>query len=363
MRIYLLAMLLCLGSIQVAGKDHCPLKDVSCIQEIVSKFEHFPPINQGAKRDLIMQNLPSSDAFELNCEGDPLTFPWMQSLMSSLVGNYCDSCLTISEALWNEMPVIAVQWNAGNCGFTDLGFWTVYSCEGDTLQHCETTIAGEMCSPDSVGLVPEDLIMVDTIWQCMIADCSISNDSILCQDWLIDSLIAHLELCGVVCIEGNSGNFVYRHDVNGRELIEFRTTCGTIRRQFFDCSGHFVFECNYFDFGLQGLCDTATIPGLMEGELLWDCNHPIKGSTAIHEDRAEVLQVFPTLFTNSLNILVDPNRFENLVVYNARGREMLKTRIGQSRMHLNTSQWPSGSYFVTLVAGDRRTVRTALKIE
>ena len=298
----------------------------------------------------------------LECDGDPLAFPWMQTLISSLVANYCDSCLTISQALWNDVGVIEVNWNAGNCGFTDLGFWTVYSCNGDTLQHCETTIAGLTCTSDSIVPSPEDLTVRDTIWKCAIPECSISNDAILCQPWLVDSLVANFELCEVFCIEGNSGNFVYRHNLNGKELIEFRTTCGEIRRMFYDCDGEFVFECLAFDFGFAGLCDSSTVPGLTEGELLWDCSQPIKATTSTIDDRVLGVRVFPTIFSNSLNISLDESLFKKILVSDAGGREVLRVQIEGGEMMLDTGDWTSGTYFLTFFGDQQKSMRKVQKI-
>ncbi len=303
------------------------------------------------------------DFVSLECEGDPLSFAWMQTLLSTMAGQYCDSCLTVSQAFWMDMPVIEVNWNAADCGISDSGFWTVYSCAGDTLQHCQITIAGQTCVPEPAELTPEELSMRETIWRCEIAACLLENDSILCQSWLIDSLSANADLCDLACIEGNSGNFVYRHDLDERTLIEFRTTCGTIIRNFFDCSGSHIFTCNAFDFGFGGTCDTSAVPGLMDGELLWDCSMPIKGSTAMVDQKTGTIEVFPTIFNHWLGVRVPGHQTPMLFVTDQWGRQVLRTSLGAGEIHLNTSDWVSGAYFLTFGGKDQKVVRRVIKTQ
>ncbi len=334
--------------------------------QIVTLFALALPLttsNFSSAPDLIVENRNRSVWEEPVCEGDPLTFPWMQTLISNLTATHCDSCLTINTARWNDMDVIEVNWNAGECGISDSGFWTVYSCTGDTIQHCQFTIVGQTCMPVPILLTPENLSMRDTIWRCEVSECEITNDSILCQSGLIDTIIAHQELCDAVCIEGNAGNFVYRHEINGKTFIEFRTTCGDVERNFFDCSGNLIFKCSFFGFSGSGLCDTSVIPGTSEGELLWDCSMPIKGTTSTEAEWSKEIQIFPTLFEDQLTIKAGNFNDWKLVVTNLAGAMQSQIEATENQILLTTADWPTGPYFITIKIDGQQMVRKVMKVQ
>ena len=336
----------------------------SCDEQISPAAQLLSPYEKGVKQLNVSDaafDLLGNNQDDMHCEGDPLTFPWLHSLISSLVLNYCDSCLTITQAVWNDMGVIEVNWDAGNCGISDSGFWTVYSCEGDTLMHCETTIAGLSCNPDSVMLTREDLADRDTIWQCSIGDCTLENFDVLCQPWLVDSLTANLELCGAICIEGNSGNFVYRHEFRGRTLIEFRTTCGGIDRHFFDCNGRMIFSCSGAGFGSFGFCDSS-ISLLSEGELIWDCSQPIKGSTTLQHHQDSRIDVFPTVFDHILNLRLNQDHVEEMIVTDATGKNILRTNDFRKWIDPTYCNVACGNLFFNISCKSKESSEKVMKI-
>ena len=207
-----------------------------------------------------------SGSWELDtCSDDPLTLSWVQNLINNPFDPYCNECLTFSQARWNEKDVFIFNWEASSCGFTDLGFTTIYNCAGDTIQHCYTSIAGLQCEQDSM-IIQDSLTDVQNLWQCTpftFPRCSSDPDSILNMTWLKDTLANSSDLCDASAPGGNGRTFIYIHVIDTNIIIELRTTCADVIRRFYDCQGNSIYSCMSISESSIINCDLPFLPPLM----------------------------------------------------------------------------------------------------
>lgn len=292
---------------------------------------------------------------------DPLQLPWVQELIHNSFNPYCDECLTFSQANWMDTPVLIFAWDASACHFTDLGFFTIYNCEGDTLQHCSTSIAGENCNPDQM-INRADLNDVRSLWQCdpgALPECPSGEDSILTLSWLIDSLDAYEALCDLACAGSNSGNLLYRHLIDTQVVLELRTTCSEVIRRFYDCEGSLIYICTSFsETGVMN-CDLDFLPSLDAGELIWEC----PSTPTLDVDKEGVgIKVFPTIFSEYLEIEKVPKVSSQVIFYDGFGRVLEKKIINADHEKIDTKNFPRGIVYARFILGTSSSMMKLMKI-
>ena len=290
---------------------------------------------------------------------DPLSLPWVDRLINNPFDPYCSECLKLFQAKWKGDDVLIYEWDAGSCGFTDLGFATIYNCNGDTLQHCNVTIAGLICDPDA-GIQEDSLKDKELIWQCVPRSFPECHSDLLALAWVNDSLEAYEHLCGAICIEGNSGNYLYKHMVDTNVIIELRTTCGDIIRRFFDCAGDELFRCFHFDFALTSDCDLPFLPSVDDGELLWDCP-----TTSIQSElpNKKMLSFWPSVITDQLIVSTELPQIWHLTIYNAFGQAIESLTIRSDVEIISTSHWPRGTLFIKIRSENVSEFVKLIKVE
>lgn len=282
-------------------------------------------------------------------ESDPLQLLWVKQLTDNPFNPYCDECLSLSLARWMDDPVFVFEWDAGSCNFTDLGFTTIYSCAGDTLQYCYTSIAGVHCDPDTMIKI-EDLRDVQQIWQCTdhtLPDCPDDTSEILAMPWLIDTLEHYGDLCDLACAGGNAGNFLYSHMVDTNLVLELRTTCSEVIRRFYDCQGNLLYSCTSFSEGGNSDCDLPYLPTLEGGELIWECP-TTTASTTFGNDN--FIKLFPTLISDQLFVEIEKEVPVEIVFYDGFGRILQRKFINKEQEEVNTAQWPKGIIYAKIIS-------------
>ncbi|MCB0579241.1 MAG: hypothetical protein KDD10_08025, partial [Phaeodactylibacter sp.] len=95
-----------------------------------------------------------------NCQGDPLSYPWIQDIVNN---PDCRDCSGLLQAEWQGSTIFIHYWDAAACGIFDAGGHRVYDCEGNLLQVCSTTIAGNNCTPNAGVFNWSD---EQLIWEC-----------------------------------------------------------------------------------------------------------------------------------------------------------------------------------------------------
>jgi hypothetical protein len=296
------------------------------------------------------QLMTSSSLMQADTCPDPLSLAWVEDLINNPFNPYCSECLQLFRAKWEGSDVLVYEWNASSCGFTDLGFTTIYNCDGDTIQHCFLSIAGLTCDVDAM-IDLESLSEKQLIWQCD------TSRTLGCQEdldisqliWLNDTIEKYKHLCDVICVEGNSGNFVYKHTVDTSVILEFRTTCSDIVRTFYNCDGDELYRCFHFGFSLPTNCDLPFLPSLDDGELLWECT-----TTSIQSDLPsdKTLKFFPTLVTDQVVFSTEEPKTRLLTIYDAFGRTIESREVSSLVEVLSTSDWPVGTIFVKIKSND-----------
>ncbi|MBK8501173.1 MAG: T9SS type A sorting domain-containing protein [Saprospiraceae bacterium] len=292
---------------------------------------------------------------------DPLLLPWISNLINNPFNPYCSECLRLYQAKWNGNDVFIYEWDAGSCGFSDLGFTTIYTCSGDTIQHCYLSIAGLTCDPDSM-IKDDNLEDKELIWQCEptnFPNCP-SDPDILAMTWLNDTLEKFMDLCDVFCIEGNSGNYVYKHMVDTNVILELRTTCGDIVRRFFDCAGNIIYTCTSFGFASPADCDLPFLPALDDGEILWTC--PTTSSRAITSN-SETFKVFPTFITDQITLITETARNWEMTIFNNLGQIIKKVKGRSETEIIPTADWPGGTLFLKIRSHDATEVIKVVKVD
>ena len=281
---------------------------------------------------------------------DPLLIPWVQELINNPFNPYCNECLTLSQATWMDEKVLIFKWEASSCNFTDLGFTTIYSCEGDTIQHCYLSIAGEQCDPQA-NIEPDDLKDEQQLWQCMprsLPDCPAPIDSILALPWVMDTLDHYDQLCNLACIGSNSGNFLYVHKIDTQVMLEFLTTCSDIVRRFYDCQGALIYVCNHFSISGTANCSLDFLPPIEAGELIWEC--PATTSSVPSVDNP-IFKVYPTVVSDQLIIETESHKPWRVIICDSFGH-VIDRQLGRSqRKVIDTESWPQGMLFAKIISG------------
>ncbi len=293
---------------------------------------------------------------------DPLSLPWVQALINNPFNPYCNECLTLSQATWMETDVIIFDWDAGSCNFTDLGFTTIYNCEGDTIQHCYTSIAGVHCDPDAL-IMNEDLQNEKLLWQCTpisLPDCPTDSTSILALPWLVDTLLFYEDLCELACIGSNSGNFLYKHNLDTNVILELRTTCADVIRRFYDCQGKLIYSCTSFSESGLVTCDLPFLPPQEGGELIWQCPSTTS-STLLSENHS--IKLYPTVFTNYIRIETKMEVPVKIIFYDGLGRVLSSMSGYYSNEEVDTHNWPQGIIYANTISQNRSKLVKVFKIE
>ena len=291
---------------------------------------------------------------------DPLKLPWVLDLISNPFNPYCSECLHLYQAEWKGDDVLIYEWIAANCGFTDSGFTTIYNCDGDTIQHCDLTIAGLICNPDLM-INDDSLTNKELIWECEptpLPQCP--TEEILTLTWLNDSLAKYEHLCEAACIEGNSGNFLYKHMVDTNVILELRTTCGDIIRRFYNCDGDVLYVCNSFSFGLPSDCTLPFLPGSDEGELLWSC--PTTSSRSEAKSR-RLIHLFPTLVSDQVTVINEDVGPYEIAIFNSIGQMLAKINSRSAREIIPAYKWPVGTLFLRVKSKNATEVFKIMKTE
>ena len=69
----------------------------------------------------------------------------------------------------------------------------------------------------------------------------------------------------------------------------------------------------------------------------------------VENESATTIEVNPTLFHNQLSVLNLNSQFENYInVCNIEGKSIFAARVLETGMRINTTNWISGVYFVTI---------------
>ncbi len=291
-----------------------------------------------------------SDSIEIL--NDPLSIPWVKDLISNPFNPYCDECLTLSHAMWMDQSVLIYEWDAASCNFTDLGFYTVYNCSGDTLQHCNNSIAGVDCDPDSL-IENDDLINRQLLWQCQrisLPECPIDNEEILDLAWLNDTLKTYEPLCTLACIGGNAGASAWKHVIDSNVILEVRPACGDVTRKFFDCEGSLLYSCTSFSEAGTEDCSLPFLPGMNEGELIWDCS--MTTSTA-QENAVHPYKLYPTLVLDELVVESFSNEPWRISIYDSFGHLLISRKSRMNKEVLDTQFWPQGVLFAYIKGQDK----------
>ncbi|MCB0669050.1 MAG: right-handed parallel beta-helix repeat-containing protein [Saprospiraceae bacterium] len=293
---------------------------------------------------------------------DPLMLPWVQELIGNPFNPYCDECLTLSSANFMGGPVLVFTWNASACNFTDLGFSTIYSCDGDTIQHCSTSIAGESCDPDQM-IMQDQLEDLKLLWQCGSSDlpvCPSDSLDVLALPWVIDTLNFYENLCDATCAGSNAGNFLYRHAIDTNIILEFRTTCSDIVRRFYDCDGTLIYSCTAFSESGGENCDLEYLPLLESGELIWEC----PSTTAnVNFSTDDLVSIFPTVFSSRLYINSENRKPITIFFYNGIGYSLKTISNFTANTTINTDNWPSGIIYAKIRSQNRSGVLKLFKLE
>lgn len=295
-------------------------------------------------------------------QSDPLKLPWVQELINNPFNPYCDECLTLSSAKWMGDPVLVFRWNASACNFTDLGFSTIYSCDGDTIQHCTTSIAGESCDPDQM-IMQDQLEDLRLLWECGSSDlpvCLSDSVAILAMPWVIDTLNFYENLCDANCAGSNAGNFLYLHAIDSNYLLEFRTTCSDIVRRFYDCEGTLIYSCTAFSESGGENCDLEYLPPLESGELIWECPSTTANSNFLADN---LVSIFPTVFSSRLYINSEIKKPTTIDFYNGIGHSLKTISNFTANTTINTENWPSGIIYVKIFSQNRSGVIKLFKME
>lgn len=295
-------------------------------------------------------------------DDDPLLLPWVQHLINNAFNPYCNACLTLSQATWMDSAVIIYDWEASACNFTDIGFHTIYSCSGDTIQHCNLTIAGEQCDPDA--LIGEgDLQDKKQLWQCTtptLPPCPSESAAILSLPWVIDTLDHYEALCDAVCIEGNAGNFLYKHVVDTNVILELRTTCGDIIRRFYDCQGSLIYSCSSFNFSGTSDCDLPFLPSPDAGELIWECSTT---SSPTILSAGQLFKVYPTIISDRVTIETESNKPWRVIIHDGFGRNLAIKSSRSRTEHLDADSWPPGMIYAKMISPQGAQLVKLLKID
>lgn len=309
----------------------------------------------------LLQNVSTRDLMVRDTCIDPLNLPWLNNFINNPFDPYCSECLRLFQAKWNGDDVLIYEWDAGSCGFTDLGFTTIYSCSGDTVQHCNLSIAGLICDPDSM-IRDDDLLGKELIWQCEpihFPGCPAEVD-ILTMTWLQDTLEKYIDLCDAICIEGNSGNYLYRHMVDTNVILEFRTTCGDIVRRFFDCAGNTLYSCTEFGITTPSDCDLPFLPSLDDGEILWTCS--TTSSRSIYSG-TNAFKLYPTIVVDQVTMVTELQQRSEVTVYNGLGQVIQTITSLSSNEVISASDWPAGSIFIKIKSGGAPEVFKVIKVK
>jgi hypothetical protein len=94
------------------------------------------------------------------CDGDPMTFPWLQNLLAGLYEEFCLGCggIEVYCCLVDGQPLIDVQNipEGGNCGYPE---GTVFDCEG--------TVIFNWGGPDALNMnLHSELSSCILLWDC-----------------------------------------------------------------------------------------------------------------------------------------------------------------------------------------------------
>ncbi|NND04763.1 MAG: right-handed parallel beta-helix repeat-containing protein [Saprospiraceae bacterium] len=295
-------------------------------------------------------------------QDDPLSLPWVQDLINNPFNPYCNECLTLSQAIWMDSAVIIFDWEASACNFTDIGFTTIYNCQGDTVQHCYLSIAGEQCDPDA--MIGEDALMNrEQLWQCTTAtlpSCPSTSDAILLMPWLIDTLDHYEALCDAICIEGNAGNFLYKHMIDTNIILELQTTCGDIIRRFYDCQGSLIYSCSSFNFAGISDCDLPFLPVSGAGELIWECSTT---SSRTDQSTEQPFKVYPTIISDRVTIETEGDKPWSVIMYDGFGRNLARKSSRARIQELDADSWPQGMIYAKLISSQKAQLVKLLKVE
>lgn len=141
------------------------------------------------------------------CSENPLSYPWVQEL----IGNSdCAPCSRLLQAEWEGNSIFIYEWDAYACGWFDAGSTTIYDCEGNILQTCSTTLAGNICDPYA-GIVSWDNERV--LWECPNTECTSPIDP-----QTVEVGHSYLRILWVNSANGHCFNFSSNDPFDGFEI-------------------------------------------------------------------------------------------------------------------------------------------------
>jgi hypothetical protein len=178
--------------------------------------------------------------------------------------------------------------------------------------------------------------------------------------WLNDSLEKYMDLCDAICIEGNSGNYVYKHLVDTNVILELRTTCGDIIRRFYDCSGTLLYSCTSFDFTSSADCDLPFLPSPDDGEILWTCTTT---STYTNSTGRNAFRFYPTFITDQVTLETEKPQIGQITVYNILGQVIEMINSHSTKEIISASDWPHGTIFIKVRSHEIEKIIKLIKVD
>ncbi len=113
------------------------------------------------------------------CQGDEfLSAPIFESIIST----DCQDCQQLTEYTWKDGTHYYLH--ELTCDISDWDFTTIYSCHGEKIIDCQTTIGGEVCKGFNLEKFKEELNYSRLIWECGNENsfCDFICETISCDD-------------------------------------------------------------------------------------------------------------------------------------------------------------------------------------
>ncbi len=128
---------------------------IACADTLI--FECEPPVDNKCIT-VIETEIKNSPCDSLDCYEEPFCLQWLRDLTATAQAN-----TTIEKGYWMGQPVFIVTFTPPTGG-ADYGGTAIYLCNGNIVQDCTISIAGEACVPDAGIDTGTDITQKVQIW-------------------------------------------------------------------------------------------------------------------------------------------------------------------------------------------------------